>query len=63
MLIAKTLVVLDKIQSQYDKAMNVIREGCRNFDFSEMKVRARLQSGRAGFMRGEVRKLFAQFPS
>jgi hypothetical protein len=42
--------------------MDAIREGCRNFDFSEAMVRARLHSGRDGFMRAEVRKLFAQFP-
>jgi hypothetical protein len=61
-LIAKTLVMLDKIQSQYTGAMEAIREGCRNFDFAELKIRSRIHSGLDGYVRAEVKRLFAQFP-
>ena len=61
-LIAKTVVVLDRITQSYDKALEAVRSSCRNFDFAEMKVSASLASGLQGKLRAVVQRVFAQFP-
>jgi hypothetical protein len=61
-LIAKTVIMLDKITQSYDRALEAIKASCRNFDFAEMRVGASLTSGLEGRLRAVVDRVFAQFP-
>ena len=59
---ARMMVLLERIQNNYELGLSFIRLVSRNLDWAQLSIAASLRSGQGGVCKAEIRNLFSQFP-
>lgn len=59
---ARLLVILDRIQKNYEQGLEAIKLVSRNIDFAQLKIKASLDAGPAGKLQMTATDILAQLP-
>jgi hypothetical protein len=59
---ARLLIILDRIQKNYEQGLEAIKLVSRNIDFAQLKIRASLDAGPNGKLQMTVSDILAQLP-